>query len=215
MIITQNDIEMSRNGAGMEENTKKTDRRVLRTKKSIKRAFASLLAKKAIQEITIKELAEAADINRKTFYNYYTDIHQVMEEIEDDVIAILEPAIKKVDFAKDMMNPYVIVQKLSVFDKDDIEFYGDLFQSDIPESLVEKFADVLKEYAKISFASYVDIDDIQMDFMINYAIAGMLAVYRTWFTAKDPVPLQKLSRWTSVMTLYGVSGMLDPERNQG
>ncbi len=195
----------------MDENTKKTDRRVLRTKKSIKRALASLIAKKAMQEITIKELAEAADINRKTFYNYYTDIHQVMEEIENDVIDILEPAVKEIDFAKEMMNPYMIVQKLSVFDKDDIAFYGHLFQRDIPESLVEKFAGIFKEQARRSFEKY-DLEDSMMEFMINYAIAGMLSVYRSWVSAPDLIPLQKLSRWTSVMTLYGVSGLLEPEK---
>ena len=51
----------------------RTDRRVVRTKRSIRMALTKLLASKPLGEITVTELCKAADINRKTFYNYYSD----------------------------------------------------------------------------------------------------------------------------------------------
>ncbi|MBO5574611.1 MAG: TetR family transcriptional regulator, partial [Clostridium sp.] len=66
--------------AGREEK-RRTDRRVVRTKKAIRNAFARLVSRKPLGEITVKELSEEADINRKTFYNYYSDIFQVMDEV--------------------------------------------------------------------------------------------------------------------------------------
>ena len=50
---------------------KPTDRRVLRTKKNIRQAFLHLLSEKSLSQITVKELSDLADINRKTFYMYY------------------------------------------------------------------------------------------------------------------------------------------------
>ena len=47
------------------------DRRIARTRKSIKRAFAYLLSQKDLNEITITDIANAADVNRKTFYTYF------------------------------------------------------------------------------------------------------------------------------------------------
>lgn len=47
----------------MEE--KKVDRRIAKTKKAIYRAFAQLLSEKNINDITIKDIADRADINRK------------------------------------------------------------------------------------------------------------------------------------------------------
>ena len=44
----------------------KQDRRVMKTKKAIRSAFARLLAEKDIDRITVKDIAEAADVNRKT-----------------------------------------------------------------------------------------------------------------------------------------------------
>ena len=54
----------------MEENVRQ-DRRVRRTKRAIRNAFAELLSEKPYEEITVTDITELADINRKTFYNYY------------------------------------------------------------------------------------------------------------------------------------------------
>lgn len=56
----------------MEKSEKKTDRRVIKTKKAIHMAFVKLLSQKSVNEITVKDIADEADINRKTFYNYYS-----------------------------------------------------------------------------------------------------------------------------------------------
>jgi len=59
----------------MREPAKKIDRRVVKTKKAIHNAFAKLLTEKELNDITISDIAELADINRKTFYNYYAGIY--------------------------------------------------------------------------------------------------------------------------------------------
>ena len=58
----------------MTSQPKTTDRRVLRTKKNIRQAFLHLLSEKSLSQITVKELSDLADINRKTFYMYYSNI---------------------------------------------------------------------------------------------------------------------------------------------
>ena len=49
----------------MREPAKKIDRRVVKTKKAIHNAFAKLLTEKELNDITISDIAELADINRK------------------------------------------------------------------------------------------------------------------------------------------------------
>jgi len=68
----------------MEKSTEKIDRRILKTKRAIRNALAGLLATKELSEITIREIADAADINRKTFYSYYRDVYQIVDEIENE-----------------------------------------------------------------------------------------------------------------------------------
>lgn len=63
------------------------DRRIETTKKNIRRALVSLSATKPYPEITVKELCEAADINRTTFYVHYKNTREVLEDIEQRALA--------------------------------------------------------------------------------------------------------------------------------
>lgn len=65
----------------MEKAKRKTDRRVLRTKRNIHNAFLQLLAGKDFEKITVKEIAMLADVDRKTVYNYYTSTQDILEEL--------------------------------------------------------------------------------------------------------------------------------------
>lgn len=58
----------------------KVDLRVVKTKKAIHDAFLSLIQTKGYDKITIQDIAEAAMINRNTFYLHYTDKFDLMEQ---------------------------------------------------------------------------------------------------------------------------------------
>ena len=61
-----------------------TDRRVKRTKKALGDALISLLEKKPITEISVTELTTLADVNRATFYFYYTDLLDMLQQIQNE-----------------------------------------------------------------------------------------------------------------------------------
>lgn len=74
-----------------ENKVKKTqDRRVKRTKRILRECLFNLLEKKTIDELTVKELTEAADINRSTFYFYYNDINDMMKQIQNEIFEVFE-----------------------------------------------------------------------------------------------------------------------------
>ena len=73
------------------------DHRTRVTKMLIRKAFTDLLSQKPIQSITIKELCQRAGINRGTFYSHYTDIYDLLQQIEgemmEDLMAAIEPLL--------------------------------------------------------------------------------------------------------------------------
>ena len=73
----------------MDGEVKKEDRRVRRTKKILTQALTELLQQKQVNEITVKELTDLADMNRGTFYLYYKDIFDMIEKIEDEMFSKL------------------------------------------------------------------------------------------------------------------------------
>ncbi len=68
----------------------KSDRRVLKTKKALHSALAELLNKKELHQITVKELVDAADVHRATFYTHYQDIFELYGELEETILSELK-----------------------------------------------------------------------------------------------------------------------------
>ncbi len=66
--------------------SEKVDRRVRKTRTQLRMGLARLMQKKSIKEITVRELVEEVDINRSTFYLHYTDIYQMLESIENELM---------------------------------------------------------------------------------------------------------------------------------
>lgn len=57
-----------------------------KTRKLIRQTFAELINEKhSIENITVTELAERADITRSTFYTHYENIYQVAAEFREEI----------------------------------------------------------------------------------------------------------------------------------
>ena len=59
----------------------KTDPRILKTRASIRAAFVGMMKKKDYDAITVTDIAESAQINRKTFYAHYETKEQIYTQI--------------------------------------------------------------------------------------------------------------------------------------
>lgn len=64
------------------------DRRVRRTKASLRQALTELLREKDVRAITIRELTERADVNRGTFYAHYKDIYDMLSQNENELFEV-------------------------------------------------------------------------------------------------------------------------------
>lgn len=62
------------------------DLRVQKTEQNIRSAFLKLRKAKPLEKITIRELTEAAMINKGTFYHHYRDIYALSEALENELM---------------------------------------------------------------------------------------------------------------------------------
>ena len=66
------------------------DIRVKKTKRAIQKTFIDLLREKPIEKITVKEIAERAEINKTTFYSHYETLDALTAEIERQTGQLLD-----------------------------------------------------------------------------------------------------------------------------
>jgi AcrR family transcriptional regulator len=62
------------------------DRRILRSQEAIKRAFIELMSEKNFDHITIQDIADRANVNRRTIYLHYTDKFDLLDKLIEEHI---------------------------------------------------------------------------------------------------------------------------------
>ena len=164
---------------------KKQDRRVRKSKDSLKNSLIELMQSKSVNNITVKELVIKADLNRSTFYNYYCDIPDMLKKLEEELytefLYTIERHIYKCDknidisegtheFIEDMCN--VIIDNYDfckcIFSKN-----GDLnFLFELEEIIENHLRDQLKE----KFDRKVD----HLSYVYSFFKSGYIGILKTW-----------------------------------
>ncbi|NRS48855.1 TetR/AcrR family transcriptional regulator [Brevibacillus sp. HB2.2] len=70
------------------------DPRVIRTRRLLQDAFASLIQEKDFESITVRDIAERATVNRATFYAHFVDKFEILEaRLMESFMAIMNRRI--------------------------------------------------------------------------------------------------------------------------
>ena len=187
---------------------RKQDRRVVKTKRAIHMAFAKLLSEKELNDITVRDIADLADINRKTFYNYYAGVYAVLDEIENGVVSTLENALRGTDFREAMSHPDLVFEKLTAIINTDLDFYGHLLSMQGNVSLITKTVKLLKQKTKEAVLLQLPVQEDDLDILLDYTFSGMLTVYQQWFNSDRSRSIEEISETLSELCFNGLNGVL-------
>lgn len=183
------------------------DRRVIRTKKAIRNAFAQLLSVKELDDITVKDIAELADINRKTFYSYYSGVHMILEETENEIVEDFEAAIRDLPPDKLVREPYLLFSRLSAIINADIDFYEPLMKVDRSSRLIAKVSEMLKQKVRESYAAFSRVGEETFNIMVDFTFSGLFSVYQSWFNSERRQSIEEISRTLSTLCFEGINGL--------
>ena len=101
------------------------DLRVKRSQAAIRSAVVSLLSEKPTQDITAKDVAERALINKKTFYAHYPSVRAVLQEIENDAVSEVSGIVESGDVSTPSGLSKVLAQ-LKALSADGASAFGSL-----------------------------------------------------------------------------------------
>lgn len=188
---------------------KKEDRRVARTKRAIYSAFAQLLSERDIDDITISDIVNIADINRKTFYNYYSGIYDLLNEIEDSIVRAFEAALEETDFREALGNPGIVFEKLTAVINGNLDFYGHLISMKDNASLITKVVDLLKAKTREAVLIQLPVLEKDADIILDFVFSGMLSVYQSWFLSEQRPPIESVSGTVSLLCAGGINSVLN------
>ncbi len=185
------------------------DRRIRKTKQLLRQSFASLLAEKPLEDITVKELTERADINRGTFYCHYKDIYDLKDQIErelfDEFVAVidgygvdnlrreLQPVM--VDVFRFLQRNREFSMVLSAYKTDNLFFAW--VRSEI-------FRRGLSEWQRI----YGFQDSLQWDYYLDFVVAGCVTMLQSWIKREMRETPEEMGALAARFILYGPGEVL-------
>lgn len=185
------------------------DRRIRKTKQLLRQSFASLLAEKPLEDITVKELTERADINRGTFYCHYKDIYDLKDQIErelfDEFVAVidgygvdnlrreLQPVM--VDVFRFLQRNREFSMVISAYKTDNLFFAW--VRSEI-------FRRGLSEWQRI----YGFQDSLQWDYYLDFVVAGCVTMLQSWIKREMRETPEEMGALAARFILYGPGEVL-------
>ena len=184
----------------------KADRRILKTKKAIYEALVELMQKKKLNSITVTELAAQADINRKTFYTYYSTVNDVLDEGINELITSLKDLLCAMSEDYNMFSPQTLFAFLNTI-MSDADIARDLFASDNASLLFNRLQKALQETLLKELVNRdikMNVPSEQYPLISNFVAGGMISVYYEWITNPDGITLDEMARTLTTLIISGV-----------
>lgn len=163
----------------------KRDRRIRKSKESLKQSLINLMKKKPVNTITVKELVLEADLNRSTFYNYYCDIPDMLEKLElelyNEFMKILELHVKKEKIEKNIYNEaHKFIADMCDVIKENMDFCKCIFSKNGDINFLFKLEELVENRIKDQLREDFDgkIDNIA--YVYSFAKSGYIGILKSW-----------------------------------
>lgn len=136
------------------------------------------MSEKKINNITVKELTDLADVNRSTFYLYYRDIFDMLEQIEMEMLDDFNKAFEKLNKEKNnYTNLLFFFTYIFEYVQNNAELCKILLGPDGDYSFIEKFKDAIVQ-TKPPFDE--SISKIKVHYLRPFTISGCIGVIQQW-----------------------------------
>ena len=183
---------------------KKEDRRVRRTKKLLTQALTQLLQEKQINEITVKELTDLADMNRGTFYLYYKDMFDMLEKIEDGMFEALDAIVSLHEHDDVSQQTKPILLDLFRFIQDNQEMCRVLLSPHGDMNFLHRLNEVVREKCLKAWPNIrKEKGEADFDYHYSFVVFGCAGIIRAWVNRNCPESAEKMAEMAYGMILRG------------
>lgn len=180
--------------------------RTRQTQSLIRRAFTSLLREKPLQRITVKELCQAAGINRSTFYAHYQDVYDLLYKLEEDMVADFQQALAPLlDAGAEDLSPsqitagiYRCLQENADVCTVTLGEYGDKGFALRLLSIGRKSC--LRAYSQ----QFPGASPQQLEYFYAFVSGGHMGLLREWAREGMATPAEEMARIADSIMLHGM-----------
>lgn len=170
------------------------------TRKAIVNAFWTIYQTTPIDKISIKNVADAAHVHRSTFYRYFTDIYDVLNELEttvmEEITVTIQTKVQPMQIADLLSHADLIVSAL----KD----YAPILSHLTGPNGDSNFRDKLQEEMRKMFHRFVPNNGtLEADYLFCLMFNTMLFNLSYWHENREKRTLEEVILLSRQLISYG------------
>ena len=181
------------------------DLRIRRTITSLKKAFEELICEKDYDTITVTELSERAVINKKTFYQYYKNLNELLDELTSDFSSRYLEEIAKYQIPEDLEQ---INRTFFTFSAAAGKVYDRMILSGNQNILQKNFMEqTMHDYWHRS-KWFMSFPENVRSILFQYVQNATIGIYRQWVLDGRKLPLEELVQLSYNLIYQGINSLL-------
>lgn len=145
----------------------------------LKESLMTLLKEKSISTVTVKEICSLADINRSTFYSHYLDHFDLLNQIEEEIIADMNETLTEYNHNKEE-ETLQMTEKIVEYVAENSDVCATLFSEYGDSNFKKRVMMVASEHTVKNWLSNYPIDSEISEYVSMFAVSGSIHVLEHW-----------------------------------
>ncbi len=187
---------------------KKRAEQTLLTKEKLTNAFWALYEQKPYEQITVREISELAGYNRSTFYTYFKDVYDVLEQTEADIYRLLE---EEFDHGQHMLNRERMlesVRSIGGFLTKNRRRLVLLLGENGDAKFTHRMMQRMREHMRLHLRKATHRDDAAFEYMVEYIVNAHVGLTLRWFQNGCDIPFEEMTALIFRLTTGGLVSAL-------
>ena len=185
-------------GAGQE------DLRVIRTKETIRKTFEEMICEMDYDQISVKELAERARINRKTFYLHYNSLDDLLRELQNEMAKNFIERTRDLERPRDMDK---ITREFFLVSEGAGRLHERLMCSGSYRYISRRITNEIMSETWGADGKQRNVDPCVQNIIMTFVAQSTIEIYRQWIADGKRIPLEEIIALTSKLICSGVNGL--------
>lgn len=176
------------------------DPRVARTRKQLRQALIDLTIEKGFENITIREIAERADVGFKTFYRHYANRQALMNDV---IQAFCEELVDQLDLENSSPDEqYLNGVKVFEYVRANESFCRVLIDPSVFSLVLDPLLDVTAQ-AMASTSVKSNAGEIPNDLLAHHVLWSVIGLIRWWLEAGLMPAEAEMAKYYVRLAKYG------------
>ncbi|WFR55871.1 TetR/AcrR family transcriptional regulator [Anaerocolumna sp. AGMB13025] len=168
-----------------------------KTRQSFIGVFCELYCQKPIEKITVQEITNKSGYNRSTFYQYFTDVYDLLSFVENDILDYIREKMKNKEQA-DTRDILLLFEEKGACLNALLGDYGNIRFS---EKLKGEFFSDAQKYC-------FPKDNSVTPYLLEFQVSTAFSLLRLWQRRQKDLPPDELYNLIDMLFTSGISSVI-------